>query len=71
MLALKYYEMSVQAPDLFFPRYLALMGHGFDAPPATLLKRFLDIDLNDPGLAKAAFDVLEKKLKILEADYKK
>jgi oligoendopeptidase F len=69
MLALKYYEMYLQAPDKFLPRHIALMSNGFDAPPAILLKRFLDIDLNDPGLVTNALDVLGKKLKLLEAKY--
>jgi oligoendopeptidase F len=71
MLALKYYEMYLQAADKFLPRYIALMSNGFDAPPAILLKRFLDIGLNDPGLVTNALDVLGKKLKLLEANYQK
>jgi hypothetical protein len=47
------------------------MSNGFDAPPATLLKRFLDIDLNDPRLASDAFSVLEDKVKLLEESYRK
>jgi oligoendopeptidase F len=69
MLALKYYEMYVRAPDKFLPRYLALMSNGFDAAPTALLKRFLDIDLNDPRLVSDALYVLRKKLKLLEEIY--
>lgn len=54
LLALKFYEMYTHDPKHFIPRYLALMSNGFDAPPAALLKRFLEIDLNDPRLLSDA-----------------
>lgn len=71
LLALKYYEMYTRDPRGFMPRYIALMRNGFDAPPSTLLKRFLDIDLNDPRLVTDAISLLETKVKLLEESYSK
>lgn len=62
--------MRTRDPEQFIPRYIALMRNGFDAPPTTLLKRYLDIDLNDPRLASDAFGVTERKVNLLEASYR-
>ncbi len=69
MLALKFYEMYTRDPEHFVPRYIALMKNGFDAPPAILLKRFLDIDLHDPELVSNALSLIEKKVDLLEKSY--
>jgi oligoendopeptidase F len=69
MLALKFYEMYTRDPEHFTPRYIALIKNGFDAPPAILLKRFLDIDLHDPQLVANALSVIEKKVDLLEKSY--
>ena len=69
LLALKFYEMYRRDPKHFVPRYIALMRNGFDAPPAILLKRFLDIDLHDPGLVSNALSVVEDKVNLLEKSY--
>lgn len=69
ILALKYYEMYTRDPARFGPRYIALMRNGFDAPPSTLLKRFLDIDLHDARLVSDALSVLENKIELLEGTY--
>jgi oligoendopeptidase F len=71
LLALKFYEMYRRDPKHFVPRYIALMRNGFDAPPAILLKRFLDIDLHDPGLVSNALSVVEDKVNLLEKSYQK
>jgi oligoendopeptidase F len=71
LLALKYYEMYTRDPKAFIPRYVAMMSNGFDAPPAVLLKRFLDIDLRDPHLVTDAVHLLEGKVKLLEESYAK
>jgi oligoendopeptidase F len=70
MLALKYYEMYQRDPKGFVPKYLALVKNGFDAPPATLLKKFLDIDFKDPKLVTQALSVVEGKLWELEGLYR-
>jgi oligoendopeptidase F len=70
LLALKFYEMYERDPQRFVPRYLALMRNGFDAPPAQLLKRFLDVDLRDPRLASDAFAVTESKVNLLAESYR-
>src|ERR1041385_2928222 len=54
LLALNFYDMYLRDAEHFIPRYLALMKNGFDAPPAVLLKRFLDLDVNDPKLVSNA-----------------
>jgi oligoendopeptidase F len=69
MLALKFYEMYTRDPEHFVPRYIALMKNGFDAPPAILLKRFLDIDIHNPDLVSNAISMIEKKVDLLEKSY--
>ncbi len=69
LLALTYYERYTRAPQQFIARYLALMRNGFTAPPAVLLKQFLEIDLRDPRLVSDALQALEAKLKALESRY--
>lgn len=71
LLALKFYEMYTRDPKGFVPRYIALMSNGFTAPPEVLLKRFLDIDLQDPGLVANALRVVEDKVSLLEMSYQK
>jgi len=69
LLALNFYDMYSRDPERFVPRYLALMKNGFDAPPKILLKRFLDLDLNDPRLITNALRVVEDKVNLLEKSY--
>jgi oligoendopeptidase F len=71
LLALNFYELYRRDPKQFAPRYLALMRNGFDAPPAVLLKRYLDLDLTDPRLIANALSVLEEKVNLLEKTYQK
>jgi len=71
LLALNFYEMYSRDPERFVPRYLALMTNGFDAPPAVLLQRFLDLDLHDPRLIANALRVIENKVTLLEKSYQK
>lgn len=71
LLALKFYAMYRRDPEHFVPRYLALMKNGFDGPPKVLLKRFLDLDLNDPMLLTNALSIVEEKVNLLEKAYKK
>ena len=46
----------------FATRYTALLEHGFDAPPAELLKKYLGIELDDRKLVTDALRVLEAKM---------
>ena len=71
LLALNFYSMYSHDPEHFAPRYIALMKNGFDAPPAILLKRFLDLDLHDPRLFTNAMSVFEDKVNLLEKTYQK
>ena len=71
LLALNFYVMYSCDPERFVPRYLALMKNGFDAPPAVLLQRFLDLDLHDPRLIANALRVIENKVTLLEKSYQK
>lgn len=71
LLALNFYEMYLRDPECFVPRYVALMRNGFDASPAVLLKRFLDLDLHDPRLIANALRVVEDKVNLLEKSYQK
>jgi len=69
LLALNFYEMYSRDPERFVSRYISLMKNGFDAPPGILLKRFLDLDLDDPRLVTNAVRVVEEKVKLLEKSY--
>ena len=71
LLALNFYEMYLRDPERFVLRYIRLMKNGFDAPPAILLKRFLDLDLHDPRLLANALKVVEDKVNLLEKSYRK
>ncbi|MFZ0479300.1 MAG: M3 family metallopeptidase [Terriglobales bacterium] len=62
LLALKYYHLYTTRKDWFVPRYLALLKNGFDAPPADLLKKFLEIDLSGPGLLDDGLAALNTRL---------
>jgi oligoendopeptidase F len=69
LLALNFYAMYLRDPENFVPHYIALMKNGFDAPPAVILKRFLDLDLQDPHLIANALRVVEDKVNLLERSY--
>lgn len=69
LLALNFYAMYLQDPEHFVPRYVALMKNGFNAPPATLLKRFLDLDVHDSHLLSNALGVIERRMDLLEKNY--
>ncbi len=66
LLALKYYQLYTADPTDFVPHYIALLKNGFDAPPAALLKRFLNINLSDPSLLTDDLELLDRRLKQLE-----
>jgi oligoendopeptidase F len=67
LLALKYYQLYTANREQFVPRYTALLKNGFDAPPAVLLKKFLNIDLSSPALVQDDIDLLNRRLDQLEA----
>jgi len=66
LLALKYYQLYAANRQEFVPRYIALLKNGFDAPPAELLKRFLNVDLFDQSLLADDLDLLNQRLGQLE-----
>ena len=70
LLALKYYQLYRRDGDDFMRRYIGLMKNGFDAPPEVLLKRFLNIELNDARLVSDALSVVEEKINLLEKSYR-
>jgi oligoendopeptidase F len=69
LLALHYYELYQKDPETFVDHYNALLRNGFDAPPAVLLKKFLNIDLNDPQVLAGPIQILTQKLDLLEKEY--
>ena len=69
LLALRYYEMLMEAPEHFVKNYIALMSNGFDATPEILLKRYLRIDIHDLQLVAGAVNTLENKVRQLEEEY--
>ena len=69
VLALRYFDLLHENPPQFRDRYLGLLMNGYDAPPDTLLQRFVDVRLQDPALIDGAVHVLDSWLKELEALY--
>ncbi|MCI0444467.1 M3 family metallopeptidase [bacterium] len=69
LLALHYYEMYQKDPNYFMSHYNALLPNGFDAPPSVLLKKFLNIDLNDPQILAGPIQILTEKVNLLEKEY--
>ncbi len=67
LLALKYFQLYSQRPDWFASRYLALLENGFDRPPAELLRNFLGIDLGGDSLLTDDLQLLDGRLRALEA----
>jgi oligoendopeptidase F len=69
MLGLKLFQQYTANPQVFVPRFLALMKGGFPAAPAELLKRHLDIDLDDPRVVDDVMTLLVARLSELEGAY--
>jgi len=68
-LALRYFDLMQTNPQQFQERYFGLLTNGYDAPPDTLLQRFVGIGLQDPALVDGAAHVLDSWRKELEALY--
>ena len=66
LLALKYYQLYRANREDFAKRYVSLLKNGFDAPPADLLKKFLNIDLFAPSLLTDDLALLNQRLDQLE-----
>jgi oligoendopeptidase F len=69
VLALRYFDLLQKNPQQFRDRYMGLLMNGYDAPPDTLLQRFVDMRLQDPALVDGAVHVLDSWLKELDALY--
>jgi oligoendopeptidase F len=67
LLAVKYFQLYSTNKEQFVPRYIALLKNGFDADPAALLRRFLNIDMFSPSLLTDDLDLLNTRLNQLEA----
>jgi oligoendopeptidase F len=68
--ALAVYDRLRRDPEQFAPRFVAMMKNGFDAQPRDLLRRFLDIDLDDPRTEDGVFRIIEGKVRELEESYR-
>jgi hypothetical protein len=64
---LKYCQLYSANREQFLPRHTALLKNGLDAPPAVLLKRFLNIELSDGLLLEDDLGLLNQRLDQLEA----
>jgi oligoendopeptidase F len=71
VLALKYYEMYKADKAAFSKKYLTLLTNGFTDAPAPLLKKYFNINIDDPRLLKNAFGIIRSKVDELESLYKK
>jgi oligoendopeptidase F len=69
LLALHYYELYEKDPQHFMIQYNALLRNGFDAPPKVLLKKFLNLDLDDPQILAGPVQILTEKVNELEKEY--
>jgi oligoendopeptidase F len=70
LLALKYFDLYTREPQKFLPRYLALLRSGYNQSPETLLKQFLDINLQASNFARGISPVVENRLAAFETSYK-
>lgn len=70
LLALNYFDQYQHDPQGFSRRYMALLQEGFDDTPRVLLKRHIDIDLNDTaGLVDGAAQLIEQRTAALAKLY--
>ena len=70
LLALEYLRQFERDPQDFERRYVALQSNGFDATAAALLKRFMQIDLDDPdALVRGATGLIAARTATLAALY--
>ena len=70
LLALDYLRQFERNPQDFERRYAALQGNGFDDAPAVLLKRFMQVDLDDPAaLVRGATGQIAARTATLAALY--
>ena len=70
LLALEYLRQFERDPQDFERRYVALQSNGFDATAAVLLKRFMQIDLDDPdALVRGATGLIAARTATLAALY--
>jgi oligoendopeptidase F len=70
LLAVQYLQQYEADPKGFSTRYVALLKNGFTDAPQALEKRFLDVDLDDPGrLVETAATVIDRRTAALQALY--
>jgi oligoendopeptidase F len=70
LLAFRYFDLLRKRPRQFSVCYKALLSNGYDAPPNVLLRRSVDIGLDDPALIDSAMRLLEMWFTQLEALYR-
>ena len=69
LLGLEYFQLWKADPEKFNQAYAALLENGFDAPPADLLEKYLDINLhNQETLVANASSVVDRILIELETN---
>jgi oligoendopeptidase F len=69
LLALRYFNDFQHDPD-FAKHYVGLLKNGFNAPPKTLLAKFLGIDLSDArGLVANAAALIDARTNELSKLY--
>ena len=69
LLAQTYFALYKKNPADFARRFTALERNGFNAPPQVLLKKFLNIDLQDPATYNAVFAQQQSYLADLQRLY--
>jgi oligoendopeptidase F len=66
LLVLSLYKQYQEDADAFKPRYIEILSAGGSASPKDILAR-AGIDIHDPSFWQGGFDVLDDRLKTLEA----
>jgi oligoendopeptidase F len=69
LLSIEYYQMFKKDPKDFVDKYIALMRNGFNDTPSALLKKFFNINLNDPHILTDALNLLKEKIDELQGLY--
>ena len=65
LLVLALYNLYLQDPGTFVPKYLALLKAGGTASPTDLVRPF-GLDLNDPGFWAGGLTVIDEMLRQIE-----
>ncbi len=61
LLAIHYFRQYLYNREDFSRRYMAFLKNGYNAPPAELLKKFMNINISDENFTKTALEFIKKE----------